>query len=863
MNTYQISVLLIGNSEDDYRLTRDILGKVDNLFLLEWTADYNDALKRIAEHRHDVYLVDDRLGENTGVELVQNALQQGCTAPIILMAEQTSSSASSIPANASTVNVLVKEDLVKEDLVKEDLVKEINLPLLERAIRHAVECHPVWPRSHSLPNLILNSVGEGICGLDAQHIIRFINPAAARLVGWAIDELLGQSIYGIYPSFEPLGCDEVTPKNNSTGVTHPSTEGWDWLQRKDGSQCPVVAIATPLLNHYQLNHYQLNHYQLDHCHPVGTVITFQTITKRQQIDENLRDREERYALVLKGTNDGIWDWNLNTDDIYFSPRWKAMLGYDEEELPNHQNTWFSRVHPEDLYRLKRDLQEHFNGQASHFESEYRLHHQDGTYRWMLSRGMAVRDACGKASRMVGAQTDITDRKTAESQLLHHALYDSLTHLPNRTLFVDRLRHSVQLANRRETYHFAVLFLDIDRFKVINDSLGHAVGDRLLMEIANRLTECLRPGDTLARLGGDEFVILLEGFEELNTVTGVADRVQRELAKPFSLNGQEICTTASIGIALSLAGYNNAEDLLRDADTAMYRAKAQGRARYAIFHAGMHTHAVALLQLETDLRRAIERRELKLYYQAIVSLKTGRIAGFEALVRWVHPERGFVSPVEFIPLAEETGLIIPLGIWVLEEACRQMRVWQTQFPLSTPLTISVNLSAKQFNPLMIEQIKQVLHTTELDARCLKLEITESVLMENTESAARMLAELQNIGIQLSMDDFGTGYSSLSYLHRFPIDILKIDRSFISKIDSDPEQLAIVRTITTLAWNLGLEVVAEGVETGKQLSQLRALKCDYAQGFYFSKPVDSEVASQLIASDTIVSPSVVVPFSRNQD
>jgi diguanylate cyclase (GGDEF)-like protein len=426
---------------------------------------------------------------------------------------------------------------------------------------------------------------------------------------------------------------------------------------------------------------------------------------------------------------------------------------------------------------------------------------------------------------------------------HAAFHDALTGLPNRALLTDHLKLAIERAKRREDHLFAVLFLDLDRFKNINDSLGHTIGDQLLIAIARRVEGCLRPMDTVARLGGDEFAILLDGLETSKDAIHVADRVQNELTQSFNLNGQEVYTTASIGIALSTTGYEHPENILRDADIAMYRAKDNGKARYELFDTVMHTRAVALLKLENDLRRAIERQEFRIFYQPIVSLETDQIAGFEALVRWEHPERGAVPPDEFIPLSEETGLIMEIGQWVLQESCRQVREWQSF--LQRPLTLSVNLSGKQFvQPNLIEQIKNTLRETDFDPRWLRLEITESVVMENAEAAASMLIQLRDLGVHLSIDDFGTGYSSLSYLHRFPVTTLKIDRSFIGRMGEGDENAEIVRTIMTLANNLGMEVVAEGVETEEQLARLRALKCEYGQGYLFSKPVAADAARMLV-------------------
>ncbi len=598
------------------------------------------------------------------------------------------------------------------------------------------------------------------------------------------------------------------------------------------------------------------------------------IVERQQAEAALRVSEERYALAVEGAKDGLWDWNLITGEVYFSTRWQAMLG-QQSEFSDGPDAWFNQIHPEDLGRVKVAISTHLEGLTPHFESEHRVLHRDGTYRWMLSRGLAVRDAKGKAYRMAGCQTDVTERKVAERQLLHDAFHDALTGLPNRALLMDRLGQRVERAKRQEDSLFAVFFVDLDRFKIVNDSLGHVSGDQLLIAFVKRLEQCLRVGDTVARLGGDEFAILLEDIKDTCDATEVADRIQESLTPPFRISGHEVFTTASIGIVLSTTGYDQLEDLLRDADTAMYRAKAQGKACYQVFDKAMHLRAVTLLQLKNDLRRAVQQieteqpltllagseavlstqmgQELQVHYQPIISLKSGTIRGFEALVRWQHPVKGFVPPTEFIPIAEETGLIAPLGNWVLREACRQMHAWQKHCQESceatTPLTISVNVSSKQFSqPDLIKQIDQILRETGLNASSLRLEITESAIMENCEAAAAMLLQLRILGVQLHVDDFGTGYSSLSYLQRFPVHALKIDRSFVREMGSDSEDSQIVQTIMALACKLGIEVVAEGVETAEQLAQLRALECidGQGQGYFFSQPLDSKAAEALIVA-----------------
>lgn len=559
----------------------------------------------------------------------------------------------------------------------------------------------------------------------------------------------------------------------------------------------------------------------------------QTHLNHRQVKLALKESEERYALALAGANDGLWDWDIRSDTMYYSARWKAMLGIKEDEkvLPSPEE-WFGRIHPDDLQHVKDKLESHLKDGSHHFESEHRILHQDGSYRWALSRGMAVRDANGQVYRMAGSQTDITSRK----------VYDPLTGLANRILFMDRLTHALRRFKRYKGYEFAVLLLDLDRFKIVNDSLAHHVGDQLLIGLAKRLNLCVRDGDTVARFGGDEFTILLDDIKDVSDATRVAERIQDALQTPFLLEGQEIFTSVSIGIALSATGYETPNDVVRDADTAMNRAKALGKARHEMFDRAMHTQSSRRLQMETDLRRAVEREEFEVYYQAIVDLHDEQIHGFEALVRWRHPEKGQVPPDEFIAIAEETGLVLPIDKFVLRKACFQTKKWQEEFG---NLSISVNLSAKQFAfKDILHEIDRVLADTGLAPDHLKLEITESALMDNTDSATEIFHELKKRHVKLGLDDFGTGYSSLSYLHRFPLDTLKIDRSFVSRMASPGEHEAIVKTIVNLAQNLSFQTVAEGIETRDQLQSLQTLDCLYGQGYYFSKPVPAAEAEILL-------------------
>jgi diguanylate cyclase (GGDEF)-like protein/PAS domain S-box-containing protein len=565
--------------------------------------------------------------------------------------------------------------------------------------------------------------------------------------------------------------------------------------------------------------------------------------QQARVEEQLRASEERYALAALGANDGLWDWDLKTNQIYFSARWRSMLGLDTNEAAGAPADWLNLVHPDDRAAMDAKISAHLEGSSPHFESEHRMKHRDGTVRWMVSRGLAVRDITGKATRMAGSQTDVTERKTAEEHLVHDALHDALTDLPNRALFLDRVELALQNAQRPGNDMLAILFVDLDRFKVVNDSLGHTVGDQLLVATSNRLKRCLRPGDTVARLGGDEFAALLIDIHGPNDAVRVAERIKSELMAPFKLSRHEIFITASIGVAMSRPDYTRAEELLRDADSALYRAKSQGRARYEIFDKEMHTRATALLELESQLRRAVHREQLVVHYQPIVSLRDGQVTGFEALLRWNHPQRGLVFPREFIPLAEETGLISPIGEWVLTTVCAQLKAWQDGS--LSDFRIALNLSPRQFEQQKLRDlIQKILTNFGVRPESLELEITESTMIDDLELGAKTLQELSSMGLRIVVDDFGTGASSLNYLKRLPIAALKIDQSFVQDIASSADDAAITKAIIHLAHSLKLRVVAEGVETIEQAELLRAQGCDEMQGFLFSPAVPAADVQKLV-------------------
>lgn len=458
-----------------------------------------------------------------------------------------------------------------------------------------------------------------------------------------------------------------------------------------------------------------------------------------------------------------------------------------------------------------------------------------------------------ASFVSNLQAEIAKRKTAQEQLRHDAFHDALTNLPNRAFLLERLANCRERSKRQPSYLYALIFLDIDNFKLINDSLGHSVGDELLVKMADRLDNCLRGLDTVvrvdrdstARLGGDEFVVLLDGIGRPSDAVLVAERIQKAISNPFQLRGHEVVITASIGITLSETKQKSAEDLLRDADTAMYRAKLAGKAQHALFDEKMHAEVMASLRLENDLRWAVERKEFVIHYQPIVALESGIICAFEALVRWKHPVRGMVYPAEFVPVAEEKGLIVPLGRWVMQEACRQLRAWNDKLPPERALSININVSKRQvMDPGFVDLVHAVLEETGVEGRNVGLEITESLITEQTAKIIRVLQQLQRTGITLHMDDFGTGHSSLSCLHEFPLDVLKIDRAFAATTESNREYAAVVNAIVTLAHNLTMQVTAEGIESPEQFAQILALDCDFGQGYFFSKPLPAAEAEALI-------------------
>jgi len=556
----------------------------------------------------------------------------------------------------------------------------------------------------------------------------------------------------------------------------------------------------------------------------------------------LLESEARYRLLLESVTDYVYTVQVeNGRPVATShgPGCVAITGYTPEEYSANPFLWYLMIHEGDRQAVMEQADAILSRKRAH-PLEHRIIHKDGRVLWIKNTPVPRIDQQGNLVAYDGLVTDITDRKQAEEKLIHDAFHDALTGLPNRALFMDRLQRTIITFQRRAgTPYYAVLFCDIDRFKVINDSLGHPIGDQLLCIVGRKLIDCVRPGDTVARLGGDEFAILLENIGNLSRAQDVADRVKRMLSTPITIKGNDIFASLSIGIAIGTERYERPEQALRDADIAMYEAKSRGNASYEIFDAKMHANILDRMQLETDLRGAVDRKEFILYYQPIVDLKAQRVTGVEALIRWNHPKRGLIYPLEFIPLAEETGLINNIGDWVLNEACRELKRLQIHNPMTPPLTMSVNISIKQFAQQdLVSKLSRLLLEAEVDPCTLALEITESMIMANIDAAAETMKRLREMGVRLHIDDFGTGNSSLSYLHRFPVNALKIDRSFISKLTAEGTNKEIITSIISLAKNLHVDVIAEGVEMDHQLSNIKKLDCGYGQGFLIARPMSED-------------------------
>jgi diguanylate cyclase (GGDEF)-like protein/PAS domain S-box-containing protein len=671
---------------------------------------------------------------------------------------------------------------------------------------------------HDLINSIFDSSPNPIVVTDLVGTLNNCNQAALDLWGFTSkDDLVHRNVMDRIQSEDRSRLAKEIRELTRQGSVNRS----EFRSLKSDGSVLFIETSSSLL------------YDEDH-NPVMIITIINDVTQKYMTNKALRNSEERFKLAVMGSNDGIWDWDLESNHIYYSPRWKMILGYKEEEVDSDPNEWFDRIHPSDLPSVRSALEAHLSGQNSHFESEFRLMHKNGEYLWVLARGIAVSRGENEPCRIAGSLTDVTRNKHTEKQLAYEVLHDKLTGLPNRALFIDRLNQSIKRSKRHEHETFAILILDLDRFKVLNDSLGHLAGDKMLIKVAQRLESSLRMEDSVARLGGDEFAVLLNDMQDPFEVIQIANRIHEEISTPVNIDDQPVYSTASIGITLSSTGYDTADDMLRDADTAMYQAKGQGGNSYVIFDRFMHAQAVTLLHMETDLRQALENDQFEIYYQPIFDVYTNKVVNVEALIRWNHPQQGLIYPGQFITIAEDTGLIVPLGEWVLKGACSQLREWHEMgFP---SLKVSVNFSARQFQQSdLTPRVARILDQSGIEPENLFIEITESRSYAQLEKFESMLWDLKRIGIKVSIDDFGTGYSSLSIVQRLPLDVLKIGQSFIANLGSQRENDLITQSIIEMAHRLGFTVIAEGVETDDQLRYLKKLQCDMIQGFLFSKPI----------------------------
>ena len=675
---------------------------------------------------------------------------------------------------------------------------------------------------------VLESLDEGMAVINSQGRVTVWNDALERIVGCSRQRALGCSLVAAVPT---LGTTELPRAiEDAVNAGSPRTLA---LGLSSGTAVRVLQIKILPGS-------------------AGATLLWYDITERTRAERELKRDVDRLALAAEGANDGLWEWDLRTQEFYFSARWRAMIGLPAAAGTGRVDEWIGRIHPDDVGRLKEALKAHLSGEMQDFRYEHRLRHEDGTYKTFVCRGVAARGVGPRPARIAGSLTE-ANGPTGTDVAVHSAgSVDPLTGLCNRAVFVDVLGKRLDdYKQRRSTDRFAVLYLDLDRFKVVNDSLGHLVGDELLVAVSRRLESCLRQGDALARLGGDEFAILLNGLDSDQQANAIAFRIQQTLSTPFSIAGREVFSSASIGIAPGLHQYMTPDEIMRDADTAMYHAKARGKARHEVFDADMHARAQDRLSLENDLRHAVSSNDFEVHYQPIVSLASGMCVGFESLVRWTRNGEP-VSPATFVPMAEELGLIEPLGTWVLQQACVTFADWKRRFPDRGLDCITINASSRQLTQQnFVNLVEQAVHHSGLQPCNVRIEITETALMDSPGAAAEVLRQLREFGVKIYLDDFGTGYSSLSHLHKLPVDALKIDRSFVKSLLL-PDRPAIVESILALARTLNTSVVAEGIESDVQARELTRLGCTHAQGFLFSRPLSAGSVEKLLIANEPLGP-----------
>jgi len=686
--------------------------------------------------------------------------------------------------------------------------------------------------SLSLLQATIESTADGILAVDGGGKVVSFNRKFAQM--WQLQDFLLDSrdnnqFWGF--GINQLKYPEIFLNRAKELSDIPAAESFDIIEFKDGR----------IIERYSLP-------QQTGGKITGRVFSFRDVTERWQSEEKLRKSEERFHLLTRATNDAVWDFNLLKNEYWLSEEFEKIFGYKLNETQTIEvESWWLNIHPEERERVKSSFNETMNSDAQCWSEEYSFRRADGGYVFVLDRGYIIRDETGKAVRAIGTMMDITQRKQAEEIIRYQAVYDQLTGLPNRILFNERLLASLKQAKTTQKM-LAVMFLDLDRFKKINDTLGHAAGDRLLEGFAGRITDSLRSTDTVARWGGDEFTVLLPDINCLEDAVKTAQRILDNLKPAFKLEEQSLHVSSSIGIALYPNDGEDSETLVKNADAALYRAKDRGRNNYQLYTSTMNPQGSQLLNLENRLHEALAQGEFEVFYQPKVNITTWKIQGMEALLRWHHPELGLVSPATFIPIAEDNGLIVAIGEWVLQTACTQNKAWQDA--LQPDLRVAVNVSARQFQQFnLVQMVANCLEKTGLAPKYLELEITETTAMQDVDYTTKVLRDLQNMGVQIGLDDFGTGYCSLNYLKKFPLNILKIDKSFVSELTTDPCGRAIANAVATLGRDLNLSVVAEGVETKEQLDCLRSLHCHEIQGHYFSTALSATDASKLLVNSLL--------------
>ena len=721
---------------------------------------------------------------------------------------------------------VVVVELIQRQLWTVGLVAVVPIYFLYRAYADHIERGEQEYRCQEA----LASLDHGVSMVDDTGVVTLWNHALQKLLGCPAERALGQTLWGVVPvlaetelprALQEAARTQKPVRLSSLGLPSPGGTRMVDLRILPGAS--------------------------------GMTMQWRDVTATWRAEHRLKRTEERFAVIADAANDGLWEWDLRRNELYASARWRALVGLGGSAGVCQAQEWLDRVHPHDIGSLKAAIDAHLSGTTDTFEHEHRIRVDGTTYRLFQCRAVAVRGPNQRPIRLAGSLTDVTERALVQEQLRSVGTHDPLTGLCNRAVFVEQLGRRLEDLKARRGGRFATLYLDLDRFKVVNDSLGHMVGDQLLTAVSRRLESCLRPGDALARLGGDEFAVLVNGLSDETQANAVALRIQDALKAPVMIGGREVFTSASIGVAFAGREYNSPEDIMRDADTAMYHAKSRGKARHELFDADMHARVLDRLGLENDLRRAIDQQDLVVHYQPIVSLASRRCVGFESLVRWTRKGKP-VPPSTFIPIAEEIGLIEPLGTWVLQQACLAFADWQRRFPRCGLEYITVNVSGRQLmqqNLLMV--VEEAVRNAKMRPSDLRLEITETALMDSPGDAARVLGELREFGVKIYLDDFGTGFSSLSHLHKLPVDALKIDRSFVTSLLL-PDRPAIVESILALARTLKTGVVAEGIEDDVQAGELERLGCSHAQGFLFSRPLPAEAIEDVLEANLPLGPAI---------